>query len=255
MALKKVELTSQEASEKLAQLGNSAAAALTPKDLVYVKEGWNKILAFRSKLFFEALAERWFFLAPSVVDRLQLEAEDMHNFLYAWLDLCVHSFCPETETMNRETFQPIHVSYPQRFQTLTRYGLQLAILGVDAKEMLALDDAWYFALETHAPYFEDVDRSALVDRDRAPLVRMFRGYHIAAYLRAIERHAYISEAIKPVCELWNSTVGCGREQDVGRRFYELLFSENVELMDYFVDTDMEAISKHLMGYVLFCQPN
>ena len=203
---------------------------LKPRCIAIVKEGWNKALAFRDRLFFEAFAERWFHLYPPVVKSLGVEILDIESFLYSWIDLAISLLNPATELLHRETFQRLHVAQPdnQRFSDINRFALQLVVLNVGADAMLALDEAWYFALSTHCPYFETSDYDALKDRNQAPLVRFFRIHILDSYLKADSNLETFSYSLAPVSYAWKNKVQ-GRQTEVGRKFYSLLFESNLEV--------------------------
>lgn len=201
-------------------------------------------MAFRNRLFFEAIVERWFYLCPTVIKKLGIEAEYFHAYMYGWIDLAIHALDPSTETIERETYQPIHVSSPnsQRFTTPERYALQLVVYDITFEELQGLDNAWYFALETSCPYFEDTDLASLEDREKSPMVRVFRQKVLGAFVEALSTHTDALNAIKPIAVLWADTIqGEQAEVDCGRRFYHLLFSGWPELIDYFTDTDSKLV--------------
>lgn len=213
--------------------------SFTSKDIAIVKEGYNKCLAFRDNLFFESLAERWFYLYPNAVKVLGLEVEDILVFLYGWIDLAVHSLQPETEVLYRESFQPLHVKESQRFPTMESYAIHLIILGMNEDALLALDEAWYFALSTHVPYFEESDYEELKDREKAPLVRFFRQFVLGSFLQGENTLEELGKSCSEIHKEWAVTVVGTKKIELGRNFFRSLFTQSPELLDHFVDADID----------------
>lgn len=194
--------------------------------------GWNKALAFREALFFEAVVERWMYLHGQLINILGDELEDMMNFIYGWIDICVHSMQPETEVLHRETFQAVHVAKAQRFNASEKYALHLFLLGVDANAMLALDEAWYFALQTHCPYFEDCDFNELQNQKSAPLVKFFRRYILTSYWINVVGDLSFLSICAPLGIQWKAKIA-SVAIELGNALEEMLCDEQPDFANYF----------------------
>src|SRR3989338_6506666 len=226
----------------------AGAHELSAKELTFVKDGWIKVLAFGNRMFFEAFSERWYALSRNTVSILGVETEDMITFLYGWVDLAVHSYTPETEIIFRESFRPFHSQTGKlyRFSTIERYANHLVTMGIPPASMLALDEAWYFALTTHTPYFLDVDREALTSRQANHLVVMFRHKILASYITSLELQTRLPHQMTPLYHLYKENVPPQKERELGLLFYKLLFDSNPELIDFFANVDLDHLSDHLV---------
>lgn len=237
----------------LSLIADAQSQVLSRKDMTIVKEGWNKALAWRDRLFFEAFAERWFFLCPKVVSRLGKETEDIIAFLYGWVDLAVQSLLPETAVINRETYQAVHLDGKQRFFSLDRYASQLVVLGVSSGGLVALDEAWYFALKMACPYFEETDELELRDRNKAPLVRMFRQLILNAYAESVNSQIALVKNLGSLGQAWDDLVAHGslhQEVELGRHYNRFLLTSAPHLADYFVQSNVDDFAALVVRQVL-----
>lgn len=252
-----------EALAALEDLSSTAGVPLSPGDVIAVSEGWNKALAWRDAVM-EAFSARWRLLVAAADSKLPGarsdadpvacaftgRAGDLPDLLCGVLDCAVRALAPEREHIARESYRALHPDPRRPCQDLEGYALLFADLGVRPRWWVHAQEAFCWALETHVPYMEGTDRSALSQgwrhsafgrffarRVARPIIEAARRFRASLTAPALERaRAHVTHIL----------VDDDARALAGQTFYRNLLDAHPELLDYFESADMDALAFHLI---------
>ena len=137
----------------------ASPAELSRGDIVAVRDGWNKFLAF-DEMLIEMFFERLLLDAPELVDQFGLAIDQAPYEFLQLFDLAVRALDPATEEALREAYHQAPAARAARARTLADCGAFFATYGMTPEQWRAAEASfvWVFG---RVPYAEEAEREYL----------------------------------------------------------------------------------------------
>lgn len=188
------------------------------------------------------------------------------KLLMGLLDASVRSLCPHSQIVQREAYRPINddLQYhdtQSNSPMMSRLGLihgtaeeylrTFDRCGIQPSQWVHFCEAFLWAMQTHSPYSNDVDEEDLLKLKPECAYSIFVSAHIAkaAIQASVEFRKKLNEPLFTVCvpRFWTRISSSSASKAMlCESFYRELLTNRPELMDFFVDTDMDSMALHLI---------
>lgn len=178
--------------------------------------------------------------------------ETMIEDLFTVFDIAVRDLDPATEIIQREAYRGVHPRSDREFTSMGEYMTYFADIRLKAEHWQTLRKAFIFGLSCYAFYLDEEEIEDLATAEKSPktsVMHQFFGKHlINPAVEAIDAvtEYYSSPAVTvELAAYWQEVAGTPEQMDnIAQTFYKNLFKDSPQLLDYFKDSNIDALGGH-----------
>ncbi len=221
------------------------AVSLTEPEEVIIKDTWNKLLAWKElavPMFYRRLTHK----APELGELFESVGEGMAEQLFGLLDLCVRNLQPHTEHVLREAYRGVHPSPEFPCDTVEKYGLLFADMGMRPAHWRIFRDSLLWILPS-VPYIEEYELGNFELGKDSAWYRFLNGHVVTPMLKTlqVEDARLGAQGLQSVEGLWSQSDEQNRK--VGLEFLYQLFQDSPESLRHFQQVDIDRMAKSSFG--------
>ena len=230
-------------------LAGNLRGFLPPPVVALVKGAWSKFVTF-DELMIELLFAKLLSDAPELATQFGPALESAPLELLRLLDMSVRELDPRTEQMQKEGYREAPAAAAARSRTRTDCARFFAVHDMTRGQWEKVREAFIWTFRK-IPHLDEMEREALAASGSAALVRFFDEAILDPMLAYADSEAEaLSDAV--VAEMEASAERMlAQAQEAGTFFYERVFSDHPDALQFFRTSDLDSQAHHLIAAVSF----